>query len=235
MKRRKSAGHLKDIIFPVKVRADFGSVNPNANYTTFLVWQVDSCQLQLLLGAFVINIVVSCLRHYHSFQTCFYHNKKKKTWKKAPCRQVWDGTCIQLECNRKTMPGMEEDRQTHASIMTSSSSCVFRSISRSFSPVTDLSKWNNLVISTPHLRCCICPPPWQNVYSLGQKKCLSLTSCKGKTYAFVLDLEPWPQGVTWVFAIGSKCLCYLPPADLPLFNVKLVLVFRRVSGPSQKQ
>lgn len=61
--------------------------------------------------------------------------------------------------------------------------------------------------------------------------CLSALAVKEKTYAFVLKLEPWPPGVTWVFAIESKYLRYLPPADLPLFNVKLVLVFGRVSGP----
>lgn len=38
-----------------------------------------------------------------------------------------------------------------------------------------------------------------------------------------------------VFGVESKCLRHLPPADLPLFNVKLVLVSGRVPGPSQEQ
>lgn len=47
-------------------------------------------------------------------------------------------------------------------------------------------------------------------------------------------MEP-ASGVTLVFGVEIKYLRHSPPADLLLFNVKLVLVSICVCDPSQKQ
>lgn len=47
---------------------------------------------------------------------------------------------------------------------------------------------------------------------------------------FLGELEPASRK-TSVFGVESKCLRHLPPADLPPFNVKLLLVSGRVFLP----